>query len=225
MTKLPLATLLFISCLLFALPALSRDMTQADAGGAAYCFDGDTFKLRDRRVARLAGIDAPEVAHGGKKAQYYAQEAKQALIELVKGKQVDIEYPGVKDRDRYGRLIVEVKLPDGLSINEAMVERGAAFFYPHEDLGPEFQERLREAQAEAIQERRGMWAKLLDMPVAEQRFVGNKNSLRFFPANCPAAHNLKPRNRVNFDNLMDAFLAGYAPARICPFWPDAASVK
>lgn len=219
MTRLSFALLLFL-CLL-ALPAFSRDLNLPDGGVAAYCFDGDTFKLKDRRVARLAGIDAPEVAHGEKKAQYFSQDAKQALIELVKGKQVELEYPGVKDRDRYGRLIVEVKLPNGVSVNEAMVERGAAFFYPHEDLGPEFQERLRDAQAEAIKERRGMWAKLLDMPVANQHYVGNKNSLRFFPVNCPAAHNLKPRNRVNFDNLMDAFLAGYAPARICPFWPDA----
>lgn len=221
MIRCPFALLFFLFCLTIGLPAFPRDMLQPDSGGAAYCFDGDTFKLKDRRVARLAGIDAPEVAHGENKAQYYSQEAKRALIDLVKGKKVVLEYPGIKDRDRYGRIIADVKLDDGTSVNEAMVERGAAFFYPHEDLGPEFQERLREAQAEAIKERRGMWAKLLDMPIARQHYVGNKNSLRFFPANCPAAQNLKPRNRVNFDNLMDAFLAGYAPARICPFWPEA----
>lgn len=201
--------------------SFSRDGSSPDEEKAAYCFDGDTFKLRDRRIARLAGIDAPEVAHGERKAQYYSKEAKRALIELVKGKHVSLEYPGIKDKDRYGRYIVEVRLPDGSSINEAMIERGAAFFYPHEDLGPEFQERLKNLQAEAIEERRGMWNELLKMPVAHQQYVGNRNTLRFFPADCPAANNLKPRNRVSFDNLMDAFLAGYAPARICPFWPEA----
>lgn len=216
------STLCFILCLALytASAVLARDFTLPDSGGAAYCFDGDTFKLRDRRIARLAGIDAPEVAHGDKNAQFFAKEAKQTLIELIKGKQVILEYPGIHDKDRYGRLIVEVKLPDGTSVNEALIERGAAFFYPHEDLGPEFQERLRKAQADAIDEKRGMWSEILGMPFAQNHYVGNKNSLRFFPADCPAAANIKPRNRVDFGNLMDAFLAGYAPARICPFWPE-----
>lgn len=199
-------------------PALCQDTAQS--GAAAYCFDGDTFKLKDRRIARLAGIDAPEVAHREQPAQYYAKEAKQALISLIKGKEVNLEFPGVKSRDHYGRLIVDVQLPDGSSVNEQMIERGAAFFYPHKDLGPEFQERLRALQAEAIEERRGMWDKLLSMPVANMHYIGNRASLRFFPADCPEAQRIKPRNRVNFGNLMDAFLAGYGPARICPFWPN-----
>lgn len=31
---------------------------------------------------------------------------------------------------------------------------------------------------------------------------------------------MKPRNRIHFGTLMDAFMAGYAPARVCPFWPE-----
>lgn len=204
-------------CCLVNNPAYCLDSSQG--GAAAYCFDGDTFKLMDRRIARLAGIDAPEVAHKDQPAQFYSKEAKQALISLVKGKTINLEFPGVKSRDHYGRMIVDVILPDGSSVNEKMIERGAAFFYPHKDLGPEFQERLRALQAEAIEEKRGMWEKLLDMPVAHKHYIGNRNSLRFFPEDCPEAQRIKPRNRVNFGNLMDAFLAGYGPARICPFWP------
>lgn len=210
----------FLVCLFLAstFPALCAQ-SDSFSGKAAYCFDGDTFKMQDRRIARLAGIDAPEVAHGDKKAQFYAQDAKRKLIELIKGKDITLSYPGVKNRDQYGRYIVEIFLPDGTSINEKMIEEGAAFFYPHRDLGPEFQERLRLLQSEAIHERRGLWKELLSSPVANEHYIGNENSLRFFPANCPEAQNIKARNRVNFGNLMDAFLAGYAPARICPFWP------
>lgn len=210
---------IFAFCIL-ALPAAAASLDAPQSGVAAFCFDGDTFKLMDRRVARLAGIDCPEVAHKDKPAQYYSRQAKEALISLVKGKPVILDFPGVNQKDRYGRLLVDVFLPDGRSVNESMIERGAAFFYPHKDLGPEFQERLRNLQAEAIEERRGMWEHLLSLPLASQPYIGNRNSLRFFPADCPEAQAIKPRNRVNFGNLMDAFLAGYAPARVCLFWPN-----
>lgn len=208
-----------VFCLVLLVCASARAENPPDGGVAAYCFDGDTFKLMDRRVARLAGIDAPEVAHNDKPAQYYSRQAKRLLIDLVKGRRVALEYPGVRPRDHYGRLIVDALLPDGTSVNERMVEAGAAFFYPHKDLGPEFQERLRTLQAEAIQERRGMWERLLSLPLAQEQYIGNRSSLRFFPASCQETERIKPRNRVNFGNLMDAFLAGYAPARVCGFWP------
>ncbi|MDE5879487.1 MAG: nuclease, partial [Desulfovibrio sp.] len=73
----------------------------------------------------------------------------------------------------------------------------------------------------AIHERRGLWAHLLELPLAQETYVGNRGSLRFFPVKCPEARHIKPRNRVHFGTLMDAFLAGYAPARVCVFWPEA----
>lgn len=203
----------FIASLAFAYPQVTK-------GIAAYCFDGDTFKMMERSVVRLAGIDAPEVAHNDSKAQYYSRQSKEALISLVKGKEVYLNFPGLKNKDNYGRLIAEVSLPDGVSVNETMVERGAAFFYPHRDLGPEFQERLKILQDDAIKQRRGMWKYILSSPIANKHYIGNRESLRFFPADCAEANRIKPRNKVNFANLMDAFLAGYAPARICPFWPE-----
>lgn len=190
------------------------------AGTVTHCFDGDTMKLSDRRIIRLAGIDAPEVPHGNKKAQYYSRQAKKLLEELSRGQQVELEFPGVNARDNYGRLICNVYLPDGRSLNEELLGQGAAFFYPHRDLTPDFQEKLLEIQSKAITERRGMWEKLLETPIANKPYVGNQQSMRFFPADCPEVQSIKPRNRVNFGNLMDAFLAGYAPARICPFWPE-----
>lgn len=188
-------------------------------GIVARCFDGDTVKLADRRVVRLAGIDTPELPHKGSAAQYYSRQARQALEALVKGRKVRLEFPGVSTRDRYGRLVANMLMDDGASVNELMVERGAAFFYPHQDLNPEFQEKLLNLQRDAIKERRGMWNHVLSLAIARNHYIGNRASLRFFPASCPEAQRIKPRNRVDFGNLMDAFLAGYAPARICIFWP------
>ena len=188
-------------------------------GFVATCFDGDTLKLTDRRIVRLAGIDAPELAKGDRKGQLFAREARGQLTTLTQGQQVKLLQAGVKHRDLHGRILAEVLLPDGRSLNEIMVRDGAAYFYPHRDLSPQLQERLRNLQHEAIAERRGMWGFLLSQPVAKNTYLGNKESLRFFPSDCAEAQKIRPRNRVYFGNLMDAFMAGYAPARICPFWP------
>lgn len=218
--KIRAITILFICALLAQMTAsFATDNVPITEGIVAHCFDGDTFKLQNRRVVRLAGIDAPETAHKDSPAQYYSRQSRQLLEELVRGQKITLEFPGLGLRDRHGRLIANVLLPDGASVNELMVRAGAAFYYPHQDLNPQFQENLRLAQAEAIHERRGFWKGLLDLPIASKTYIGNENSLRFFPADCPAARQLKPRNRRDFGTLMDAFLAGYAPARICLFWP------
>ncbi|MBQ7586387.1 MAG: thermonuclease family protein [Desulfovibrionaceae bacterium] len=189
--------------------------------GVSFCFDGDTVKLNDRRIVRISGIDTPELAHDKQPEQFYAKISKAHLEELLNGHKVSLENTSVNGKDRYGRIIADILLDDGQSIAELMVSHGAAFFYPHKDLLPDFQERLLTLQRNAIRERQGMWGPLLELPVAHQNFIGNKDSLRFFPADCPQAQKIKPRQRVYFGTLMDAFVAGFAPARICLFWPPA----
>lgn len=212
---------LLVLCFCLLPPAAARaeqtPLPQPD-GVVARCFDGDTFKLTDRRVVRLAGIDTPEMARDHK-MQYYAREARQELDALARGQKVRLLAAGVKSKDNYGRIVADVRLEDGRSLNDLMIERGAAFYYPHQDHDPHLQERLRALQQQAISERRGLWAHLLSLPLARLNYTGNRDSLRFFPADCPDAQRIKPRNRVYFGTLMDAFLAGYAPARACRFWP------
>lgn len=189
-------------------------------GVVAFCFDGDTIKLTDRRIIRVAGIDSPEIKHGQNEAQYFSRESRNILDGLTKGQKITLLQAGEKNRDNYGRIIADVILADGNSVSEVMIKEGAAFYYPHEDLFPELKERLLALQKEAITNRRGLWKQLLDLPLAKHQFIGNRASLRFFPATCPEAKRIKPRNKITFGNLMDAFSAGYAPARICLFWPS-----
>lgn len=194
---------------------------QAVTGKVAKCFDGDTLKLTDRRTVRLAGIDAPEMDHGKRKPQYYAREAMDQLTHLAQGKEVRLVSVDPKGKDHYGRIVADVILPDGRSLSDTMVRNGAAFVYPHSELNSHFQERLRKLQHEAIAARRGMWAYILTLPAAKKTYLGNRESMRFFPTDCAEVQHIKPRNRVFFGTLMDAFMAGYAPARPCNFWPDA----
>lgn len=109
--------------------------------------DGDTVdvlvNLRPRRV-RLFGIDAPE------KGQAFGQRAKQAASRLAFGRQVRIVGHG---SDRYGRILGEVILPDGTTLNMRLVEEGFAWQYRQYSRDA----RLAELEAKARADRRGLW--------------------------------------------------------------------
>src|SRR5262249_45654393 len=110
--------------------------------------DGDTISvLRDRRATtiRLVGIDAPE------KGQAYGQRAKQFAASLAFGQTVTVRVTG---HDRYGRLLGEVILPDGRSLNQELVRAGYAWWFRKHshDLT------LAHLEEEARVERRGLWA-------------------------------------------------------------------
>ena len=221
----------FLFCSLLLLLALFVAPAQADEalpgkpeGTVASCFDGDTFKLSDRRVVRLAGIVSPELNKRDHKPQYYAREAAAILGAMTRGQKVQLRAAGKEAKDRYGRLVAEVILPGGESVNEAMLAQGAAFFYYHAGLNADLMQRLQNIQSQAMSERRGMWAHILSLPQAQETYVGNRNSRRFFPSDSAESQKIKPRNRVFFGNLMDAFMAGYSPARTkkgSSLWPDA----
>ena len=110
--------------------------------------DGDTISvLRQGRAAtvRLVGIDAPE------KGQAYGQRAKQFAASLAFGETVTVRVSG---HDRYGRLLGEVILSDGRSLNQELVRDGYAWWfrkYSH-DLT------LAHLEEEARAGRRGLWA-------------------------------------------------------------------
>jgi endonuclease YncB( thermonuclease family) len=200
--------------------ALRARTLPRDEGIVAHCFDGDTVKLADRRVIRLAGIDAPELPRGRLKAQYYAREARQELIRVAQGKKVRLVAVGENGlKDSYGRIVADLHLENGHSLSALMIRRGAALFYPHKEQNTDFQKLLLDLQRKSIADRAGLWARLFSLPLALNNYVGNRASSRFFPADCPEVQHVKPRNRVYFGTLMDAFLAGYAPARTCMFWP------
>jgi endonuclease YncB( thermonuclease family) len=85
--------------------------------------DGDTIHLGELGSVRLIGIDTPEV-YGvvecfGRQASDFAKR----LLPL--GTRVRYQI-GVEERDRYGRLLAYVWLPDGRMVNRVMVERGYA---------------------------------------------------------------------------------------------------
>lgn len=92
--------------------------------------DGDTVVVRVEgasETVRLIGIDTPETNHPTRPVECYGAEATAVATELVPpGTTVRLERD-VEPRDRFGRLLAYVhRTADGLFVNLALVERGAA---------------------------------------------------------------------------------------------------
>lgn len=110
--------------------------------------DGDTLEVMRGGKAvrvRLWGVDCPELA------QAFGPRAKQRTSDLAFGREVRVT---VVDRDRYGRLVVQVEV-DGRDLGEALLQAGMAWWYRHH--APE-QRSYERAEREARAARRGLWA-------------------------------------------------------------------
>ncbi|MBZ2183234.1 MAG: thermonuclease family protein [Bryobacter sp.] len=129
--------------------------------------DGDTITVlagREQRKVRLAGVDAPE------RGQAFGQRAKQALGLMVFGREVRVVSTG---RDRYERTLGIVRLADGSSVNERMVENGWAWHYVKYSKDG----RLGELEARARAARRGLWADADPVAPWEFRASGRRRGL------------------------------------------------
>ena len=133
-------------CLL-ALAAFA-DFTGTFEGEVVGVVDGDTIEVMRRGVAvrvRLDGIDCPE------RKQAFGARAKQFASRMAFGKEVQVLERGL---DRYGRILGEVILPDGTSLNQRLVAGGYAWWYQrYSD-----DEELKRLQAEAREAKRGLWS-------------------------------------------------------------------
>lgn len=138
-----------IRLLLTAAVAVGSLFAEQFVGKVVAITDGDTLKVlrggAEVRV-RLHGIDAPE------RRQPFAARARQFVGDLAFGKTVTIV---VRDHDRYRRLVVEMILPDGRSLNNELVRSGLAWWYRRYAPADKTLERL---ENEARRARRGLWS-------------------------------------------------------------------
>ncbi len=176
--------------------------------------DGDTVRLDDGSIVRLAGIDAPE----RNPEQFGARRASQRVKALLDGSgwQVCLEPVG---KDRYGRYVADLRLQDGRSLCETLLREGLAMFYWHKELPDKMSRRLLAAQREALRQRAGSWEQILSLPMADEQYVGNRRSRRFFSLDCQDGKKISARNRQRLSTLEEALEQGFAPARQCGIWP------
>jgi len=136
--------------------------------------DGDTIEVRVGGTVYTVcyiGIDAPETVHPSEPVEWMGPEASAANRQLVEGQTVYLE-KDVSETDEYGRLLRYVFLADGTFVNAELVRLG----YAQVDTVPpdvRYQSLLLEAQREAREAERGLWAPTptpLPMPTATYAF-------------------------------------------------------
>ncbi|KKY14420.1 putative nuclease domain-containing protein [Phaeomoniella chlamydospora] len=113
---------------------------------------------------RLAGVDAPELAHFGQPAQPYGEEALAFLRKMLDGKRVRV---WLWRPDQYGRVVGTVYVRQWLGIwrtdvGRAMLKAGMATVYEAKS-GAEFGGKRKEAEYRKIEERarenrKGLWS-------------------------------------------------------------------
>lgn len=139
---------------------------QSLSGRVDRVYDGDTIKVESLGKVRLLGIDTPEWK-ATPRDQYYlrqgvsrkrlrvvAEAARRRVIALSRGQRVTLELDG-DGKDRYGRLLAYVRLPDGRLLNRLLLAEGLASAYR------KFSFRLKKeflaVEREAREQGRGLW--------------------------------------------------------------------
>ena len=158
-----LALAAFLS--LFLLTAVLGQGPSMVRGKVVGISDGDTIKVlvagRQLIKVRIAFVDSPEMH------QAFGYRAKQAMSELVFGKDVELHPHTI---DRYGRLVAQVFV----NRNDAgleMLRRGLAWVFESyiKEASAGIQASYRQAQEEARAKRSGLWADPEPTPPWEYR--------------------------------------------------------
>lgn len=157
---------------LWFLGTLAAGPSPAAAGGppretlkVLQVVDGDTFQVdyrgRKERL-RLIGLDTPELDHRDRPWEGEAPWQAPGLrvrnfvrSRIVPGKEYAVEWD-VERRDKYGRLLGYLYLPDGVLLNELLLAEGLAALYTFPP-NVRYVERFRKAARRARQHRRGFW--------------------------------------------------------------------
>lgn len=122
----------------------------------AKVIDGDTLALADGRHVRLIGVNTPEKAHHGQRAEAGSSEATRFVERFLSSAGVVRISPGKDPKDRYGRTLAHVFRADGASLEEALLEQGLAMqivIPPNLSLA----DCLQAAEHRAREARRGLW--------------------------------------------------------------------
>jgi micrococcal nuclease len=120
--------------------------------------DGDTVDVSPGGRIRLIGIDTPETVDPRKPVQCFGREASAKAHKLLDDKTIALEAdPSQGERDRYGRLLRYIWLPDGRLFNLEMIAQGYAHEYTYAT-PYKYQTPFKQAERTAREQNRGLWA-------------------------------------------------------------------
>lgn len=157
-----LAALLALAASL-AIPAPAPDTAppapqEQQAFAVASVYDGDTLRVYASAASgetvsvRVLGINAPEL----RPEECYGIQSRDDARALLVGQTVLLQQdPTQPDKDRYGRWLRYVMLPDGRDFSAVMLERGLARVYEEYPVArtPDY----RADQGQAQETNQGLW--------------------------------------------------------------------
>jgi len=137
--------------------------------------DGDKLTTR----VRLLGVDTPETKKPNTPVMYYGPEAYEFTRTQADGKRVTIWLDSMgATRDRYGRLLAYVRLPDGKVLNEGLLAEGFAYAelrFKHGSL-----QKYEQLEASARRARKGLWEEVTKEQLPEWLQKRNPKWLKAF---------------------------------------------
>ncbi len=122
--------------------------------------DGDTIDIDvpdgkyDHTRIRLLGVDTPETKNPKTGVMYFGPEAFEFTKKSAQGKIVRV-FLDVKSRDKYGRLLAYVQLPDGKFLNEELLSEG--FAYADVRFKHSYYHKYMQLQSVAKRAKKGLW--------------------------------------------------------------------
>jgi len=140
-------------------PAQVAQTNQPGLYSVSKFVDGDTIEVNmngHNETIRFIGIDTPETHKPDTPVQCYGPEAAAFTKSFIGNNSVRLQAdPLDTNRDRYGRLLRYVYLPDGTLVEEKLISEGYAFAYT---LFP-FQQKAAFVALEnqAKQAKKGLW--------------------------------------------------------------------
>ncbi len=141
----------------------SASITQAVLGVSAQVtnvVDGDTIDVsfdNTKERVRLLGINTPETVDPKVPVECFGPQASAETKSLLTGKQVTlVSDSSQSDRDKYGRLLRYIFLPDGTDIDLFLIEQGFAREYTYQS-AYEYQAEFKAAQTLAKTQGKGLW--------------------------------------------------------------------
>ena len=114
--------------------------------------DGDHVRTR----IRLQGVDTPETVKPNHPVEPFGPEASTFTRRATLDKSCRIEVIANQTRDKFGRLLAYVYLPDGTMLNEVLIQNGLGYADPRFDHPHKirFAQAMKAARAAGV----GLWA-------------------------------------------------------------------
>lgn len=130
--------------------------------------DGDTIAVKMNgkvETVRFIGIDTPETHKPNTPVQCYGPAAAAHTQNLIKNAGGNVRLAADSEgtnRDRYGRLLRYVYLPDGTLVNLVNIQQGYAFYYPYFPFSKKADFKAAQDQAKAAG--KGLWGACTPTP-------------------------------------------------------------